>query len=125
MVGLVNLLDFPIDWSDKLNLFLVLFSAGLLCVLCAILMAFYLLKSDMFTSKPEVKSTIRKYPAFYKEPRLSRLKNKVKSFFGAIKGVFKRSANKFDDYSYEDLKEPPETLTTPPEEESESMKEDS
>ena len=125
MLGLVILLDLPIDWSDKLNLFLVLFSAGLLCVLCALLMAFYLLKSDRFTSKPEDKSKIRKYPAFYKEPRLSRLKNKVKSFFGAIKGIFKRPANKFDDYSYEDFKEPPETPTTPPEEEAETTKKDS
>ncbi len=124
MLQFLKLLDFPTDWNDKLNIFLILFSAGLLCVLCAILMAFYLMKSDRFTSKSSEKSKFSKYPPLYKESRLSRIKFKFRSLFGAIKDFFTGSENEFDDYSYEDIKEPPETPPEPPEQDTNSSDED-
>ena len=127
LLPMLNLLDFPLDAIDKMTLFLILFSAGLLCILCAILLAIYLLKSDRFTTPSQKETKITSYPAFKEyeeESRLSRLKNKIISLFRGIKGVFTRSE---DDY---ELAEPKFLETTPdipsdlPEEDSTSAKED-
>lgn len=131
MLAFLNLLDLPLDWNEKLNFFLILFSAGLLCLLCAILLAYYLIKSDRFASTTKIKSKFSRHPSSYRESRLSRIKNEVRSFFSAFMGIFKRSKVKFDDYSYEDFKQTPETPPeeesvpppeTPPEEESDTAK---
>ena len=96
--------DFPMEWNETLTLGLILFSAGLLCIISAILLAIYLLKSDQFTS-PSPKEA-RPFPKKIEtESRLSRFKKKLKS-------IFKRGEPDLDialdEYRNIKLKEPPE-----------------
>jgi hypothetical protein len=72
--------DFPIEWNETLTLSLILFSAGLLCIISAILLAIYLLKSDRFTT-PSPKETLPSPKRFKTESRFSHFKEKLRSFF--------------------------------------------
>ena len=87
--------DFSIEWNETLTLSLILFSAGLLCIISAILIAIYLLKSDRFmTSSP--KKALPSPKRFKTESRLSRFKKKLSS-------LFKREDLK-EDLALDDLK---------------------
>ncbi len=68
------------EWNETLTLSIILFSAGLLCIISAILLAIYLLRSDRFTS-PSPKETLLSPKRIGTESRLSRFKNKLKSLF--------------------------------------------
>lgn len=72
--------DLSIEWNEKLTLGLILFSAGLLCIVSAILLAIYLLKSDRFMS-PSPKESRPPLKRTETESRLSRFKKKIKSLF--------------------------------------------
>ncbi len=90
------LLEFPLDWNDKMTLFLIIFSTGLLCLVCAILLAVYLLRSDKFLDKPKDDKKSMTYPSykdFEEESRLSTTKSKIVSFFGRIKRLFSHHAD--------------------------------
>lgn len=73
-------LDFSIEWNETLTLSLILFSAGLLCIISAILLAIYLLKSDRFMT-PSPKEALSPPKRFKTESRLSRFKKKLRSLF--------------------------------------------
>jgi hypothetical protein len=114
MFRIQSIFDIPIDWNDKMTLFLILFAAGLICVLCAVLLAVYLLKSDRFTSRKQKEPHFKSYKGFDEESRLSRLAGKLSALFRKIKRVIKRSKPEFDDLDLVPLKEPIETLPEPP-----------
>ncbi|NVM52341.1 MAG: hypothetical protein HWN66_01475 [Candidatus Helarchaeota archaeon] len=111
-----------------MTLVLILFSAGLVCVVSAILLAIYLLRSDKFTTSPKEEAKIPPYPSFKEldeESRLSRLKSKIGSFFRSIKSVFKRSKDEIELPEDEPLKSTADIPSELPEEESNSIDEDS
>ena len=129
MVLFPFLLDFPLDWNEKMTLFLILMSTGVLCMVCAILMAVYLLKSDRFLnkSKKEEEKALS-YPSFEEleeESRLSKTKSKIRAFFGRIKGVFKRSKEDSEFLEMESIKTTDEFPHELSEEEPSSSDEDS
>ena len=117
------LLDFPLDWNEKMTLSIILFAAGLLCLITAILLGIYLIKSDRFTSQPS-KEQYPSYTDFEEESRLSRAKSKIGSFFGRIKGVFKRSKDEYELPEEETLKTTPDEPAEPSEEEPTSSDEE-
>ena len=123
----IMMLDFPLDWNEKVTFFLILFSAGLLCVLCALLLAVYLLKSDRFVDKPkeEAPLTYPSFDEFEEESRLSRLKSKIASFFGGIKRRFKRSKEEPEFLESESLKTTEDFPSDSPEKEPDSTEEPS
>jgi len=92
------------EWNDTLTLSIILFSAGLLCIISAILLAIYLLRSDRFTT-PSPKETLPSPKRSGTESRLSRFKKKLRS-------LFKRGETDLDialdEYPDLKLKEPPE-----------------
>ena len=120
LLGLLGL-EFGIqslDWTDEFTLSLILFAAGLLCIVCAIFLAIYLLKSDRFSSKPKKESELPLYPSLKEiegESRLSKLKSRIGSFFGRIKQAFKRSEDESEFYEEESSKSTSEFTYTPPE----------
>jgi len=69
-----------LDWNEQLTFSLILFSAGLICLFSAILLAIYLIKSHRF-STPSVKESLSSLKKDKELSRLSRLKNKIRSFF--------------------------------------------
>ncbi|MFX1296601.1 MAG: hypothetical protein ACFFD2_17310 [Promethearchaeota archaeon] len=123
------LLDLPLDWNEKMTLFLILFSAGVLCTVCAILLAVYLLKSDRFLSKSKKEEEkALSYPSFEEleeESRLSKTKSKIRAFFGRIKGVFKRSKDDSKFLEIESMKVTDDSPSELSEEEPSSPDEDS
>lgn len=115
------LLDLPLTWDEKMTLILILFSAGLLCMVCAILLAIYLLKSDRFTNKPKPeKETVAfpSYEALEEESRLSRLKSKIGRFFRREEKIFNRSEEKLEIPKDESPKTAEDIIYTPPDEDS-------
>ncbi len=116
------LLDLPLTWDEKMTIILILFSAGLLCMVCAILLAIYLLKSDRFTnkSKPEKESlSFPSYEALEEESRLSRLKSKIGRLFRRNERTFKRSNEELEIPKDESSKTAENVIYIPPEEDSE------
>ena len=93
-------MKFPLDWTEEMTLSLILFTAGLLCLIFAVLLAVYLLKSDRFTTQPKKEEKYPTYPeteGISEESRFGRFKSKIKSFFKKFKGIFSHSE---DDYDY-------------------------
>ncbi len=121
-----NFLDAPADWNDKMTLFLILFSAGLICILCAILLAIYLLKGD---KSPGIPQKERKLPSnlsfedFEEESRLSRLIHVIGSSFKKLIRVFKRSEDEHTFPEPEILKTTPAFLPELPEDDPKSLDE--
>jgi hypothetical protein len=119
-LGLLGL-DFGIqslDWTDEFTLSLILFAAGLLCIVCAIFLAIYLLKSDRFSSKPKKESELPLYPSLKEiegESRPSQLKSRISSFFGRVKRAFKRSDDDYELYEDESSKSSSKFTYSPPE----------
>jgi len=103
--GIVSLYwDFPIEWNETLTLSLILFSTGLLCIISAILLAIYLLKSDRFTSTSPQKA--QPFPKrIGTESRLSRFKKKLKSLFKRGETDLDLALDEYHDLK---LKEPPQ-----------------
>jgi hypothetical protein len=91
LLSLLNLFELSLDWNEKMTFFLILFSAGLLCITCAILLAIYLLRSDRFLDLPKEESAELSYPYLEEESRLSKLKSKIIGFFKRTKNDFKET----------------------------------
>ncbi|TFG04678.1 MAG: hypothetical protein EU536_04105 [Promethearchaeota archaeon] len=122
MFSLLSIFDIPFEWSERLTLFLILFSTGLLCVLCAVLLAIYLLKSDRFTSSTRKELHPEDYPSyadFDEESRISRFVGKIKSLFKRIKRVSKRPKYEFSDAELKSIIQPTD-LSLPPSEKDQS-----
>ena len=91
-------------------------------MVCAILLAIYLLKSDRFTnkSKPEKESlSLPSYEALEEESRLSRLKSKIGRLFRRKERTFKRSNEELELPKDESSKTAENVIFIPPEEDSE------
>jgi hypothetical protein len=101
---ILNLFNFSIDWNETLTLSLILFSVGLLCIISAILLAIYLLKSDRFTT-PSLKEPLTSLKKREEASHLSRLKNRLKSLVRRKKSVLKPSINYDLDIKLKDVTE--------------------
>ncbi|MHA1649143.1 MAG: hypothetical protein ACTSYB_03025 [Candidatus Helarchaeota archaeon] len=83
-----------------MTMFLILFSAGLICLVSAIFLAIYLLKSDRFLDKSKKEVSSPSYPSYdliEEESRLARIKTKIGAAFQKIKRIFKRSKESSND----------------------------
>lgn len=97
---IINIFQFSLDWNEKMTMFLILFSAGLICLVSAIFLAIYLLKSDRFLDKSKKEILPPSYPSFNlieEESRLARIKTKIGAAFQKIKRFFKRSKGSSND----------------------------
>ncbi|MHA1264658.1 MAG: hypothetical protein ACTSRS_05405 [Candidatus Helarchaeota archaeon] len=81
-----------------MTLFIILFVAGLLCLLCAVLLAIYLLKSDRFTAPQHQGPDLSSYEKFEgEESRLARILGKIIRFFKSIKRkITRKTKNNFE-----------------------------
>jgi len=112
LFSFLNLLDLPLDWSEKMTFFLILFSAGVLCVTCAILLAIYLLRSDRLLDISNKQPVTLSYPTDEEESRLSRLKFKINSYLSWIKNKLKKSQQKIEPLAQDTLDSPKDLPTT-------------
>lgn len=87
---LLNFLNLALGWNETLTLSLILFSAGLICIIGAIFLAIYLLKSDRFT-KPSENKPLSSSKEFKEASRSLLLKNKIQSFFKRKRSPLKSS----------------------------------
>ena len=101
---LLNFLNLALVWDETLTLSLILFSTGLICVITAILLAIYLLKSDRFTT-PSEKGPLLSHQKLKKASHLLRLKKKMQSVFKRKKSPLKSSEDYDLDIKSKDLTE--------------------
>ncbi|MHA1129862.1 MAG: hypothetical protein ACTSQI_01155 [Candidatus Helarchaeota archaeon] len=95
-----------------MTFFLILFSAGVLCVTCAILLAIYLLRSDRLLDISNKQPVTLSYPTDEEESRLSRLKFKINSYLSWIKNKLKKSQQKIEPLAQDTLDSPKDLPTT-------------